>query len=292
MLGAEREGRGVKVIAGPASQLLACRIARDMGVAPSLVEFRRFPDGEAYTRILDDIEGSVAIVQSTQTDQDFVALLQLIDACGGAEQVNVVIPYMGYARQDKQFKRGEPVSIRAMARAIPADNVFTINIHDEGSMQHFGAKASNLNAAPLIGRHIASLGLSNPVLIAPDDGALYLAKSAANDLGIDFDYLEKTRHSGDAVTVHPRELDVRDRDVIIIDDIISTGGTVAEAAALLKQQGALDVYVAAVHAVLANNAILRLFSAGIRDIIATDTLDQGSGCVSVAPLVASALGSL
>lgn len=282
----------MKVIAGPASQLLACRIAREMGIAPSLVEFRRFPDGEAYTRILDDIEGSVAIIQNTLTDPDFVALLQLIDACSGAEKVNVVIPYMGYARQDRQFKSGEPVSIRAMARAISADSVFTINIHDEDSMQYFGTGATNLNAAPLLGQYIASLKLSDPVLIAPDDGALYLAKSAAGDLGIDFDYLEKTRHSGDTVTVHPRELDVGDRDVVIIDDIISTGGTVAEAAALLKQQGALDVYVAAVHAVLAGNAVLRLFSAGIRDIIATDTIDGGSGCVSIAPLVARALGSL
>ncbi len=115
----------LKIIGGPASQLLASRTARALGgTEPVLCEFNRFPDGgELYLRIAEEIENEkVTLIQSTPTDSDFVALLQLIDACeGGAAEINVVIPYMGYARQDKKFKSGEPVSARAIARCINAD---------------------------------------------------------------------------------------------------------------------------------------------------------------------------
>lgn len=280
----------MNIIGGPASQLLAGRVSDALKSALLICEFKRFPDGELYTRILDDIAGEkVTIIQSTVNDSDFISLLQLIDACGEAAEINVVIPYMGYARQDKQFKKGEPVSARAMARAIKADNVFTVNIHNESILEHFDAKAKNLDATPMIGRYIKNMKFKDPLIVAPDDGAIPLARNASKDLGIDYDFLEKTRLSGESVTIQPKNIAVKGRDVIIIDDIISTGGTMAETISLLEKQGAHEVFAACVHPVFSNNAIAKLFKAGVKGIIATDTIDKGVSVVSVAPVIAEAI---
>jgi ribose-phosphate pyrophosphokinase len=280
------------IIGGTASQLLAGRVAEVLKSNLLVSEFKRFPDGELYTRILDDFaDEKVTIIQSTVNDSDFISLLQLIDACTEAAQINVVIPYMGYARQDKQFKKGEPVSARAMARAIKADHVFTVNIHTESILDYFDAKARNLDATPMLGRYIKNMQFKDPLIIAPDDGAIALAQNASKDLGIDYDFLEKIRLSGEAVAIQPKNIAVKGRDVIIIDDIISTGGTMAETISLLKNQGAHKVFAACVHPVFSNNAIAKLFKAGVKGIIATDTIDRGVSVVSVAPVIAEAIGN-
>ncbi|VVB88505.1 Ribose-phosphate pyrophosphokinase [uncultured archaeon] len=280
----------MNIIGGYASQLLAGRVSDVLRFNLLVCEFRRFPDGELYTRILDDPgTESVTIIQSTVNDSDFVLLLQLIDACCDVAKVNVVIPYMGYARQDKQFKGGEPISARAIARCIKADNVYTINIHDPSILEYFDAKAVNLDATPVIGEYIKNMELKNPLIIAPDDGAIGLARNASKDLGLDYDFLEKTRLSGELVTIKPKNVAVNGRDVIIIDDIISTAGTMAETISLLRSQGAHEVYVACVHPVLSSNAVLKLFKAGVKGIIATDTIDRGASVVSVAPVIAEAI---
>ncbi|MBU4454148.1 MAG: ribose-phosphate diphosphokinase [Euryarchaeota archaeon] len=278
------------IIGGPASQLLAGRVSEILKDNLLVSEFRKFPDGELYTRIMDGTSGGdVTIIQSTVTDSDIVSLLQLIDACQDATRINVVIPYMGYARQDKQFKPGEPVSARAIARAIKADTVYTINIHDESILSHFEAKAVNLDATPVIGKYIKDLKLKDPLIISPDDGAIGLAQNASKDLGIDYDFLEKTRLSGETVSIKPKNLAVKGRDVIILDDIISTGGTMAQTITLLRSQGAHDVYTACVHPVLSNNAVLKLFKAGVKGIISTDTIDKGVSVVSAAPVIAKVI---
>ncbi|GFO97427.1 ribose-phosphate pyrophosphokinase [groundwater metagenome] len=278
------------IIGGPASQLLAGRVSELLKNNLLVSEFKKFPDGELYTRVIDKFTSdNVTIIQSTVTDSDFISLLQLIDACSDASRINVVIPYMGYARQDKQFKPGEPVSARAIAGAIKADTVYTINIHDESILSHFDAKAVNLDAAPVIGKYIKNMKLKDPLIISPDYGAIGLARNASKDLGIDYDFLEKTRLSGETVSIKPKKVAVKGRDVIILDDIISTGGTMAETIALLKSQGAHEVYTACVHPVLSNNAVLKLFKAGVKGIIATDTIDKGVSVVSVAPVIADAI---
>lgn len=280
----------MNIVGGPASQLLAGRVSGALKSNLLISEFKRFPDGELYTRILDEFAGdTVTIIQSTVNDSDFISLLQLIDACSGAARINVVIPYMGYARQDKQFKHGEPISSRAMARAIKADNVFTVNIHNDIILDYFDAKAVNLDATPMIGKYIKNMKFKDPLIVAPDDGAISLARNASENLGIDYDFLEKTRLSGEDVSIQPKNIAVKGRDVIIIDDIISTGGTMAETISLLKKQGAHEVFAACVHPVLSNNAILKLFKAGVKGIIATDTIDKGVSVVSVAPVIASVL---
>ncbi|MCL7410265.1 MAG: ribose-phosphate diphosphokinase [Methanosarcinaceae archaeon] len=282
----------MKIIGGPASQLLASRVARELGTNPTLCDFNRFPDGEVYTRIQDEQLEDVTIIQSTTTDSDLVYLLEMIDACEDASSINVVIPYMAYARQDKKFKIGEPISARAVARTINADRVFTVNIHEKSVLDHFSAPTSDLDATKLLGSHLKSLNLTDTLILAPDSSALPLAKSAAADLGMDCDYLEKTRHSGDMVTIKTKNLDVTGRDVVLIDDMIATGGTMAESIRLLRDQGAKDVYIACVHPVLTRNAVIRLFNAGVHDIFATDTIEKAQSCVSVAPLIADAVRNL
>jgi ribose-phosphate pyrophosphokinase len=280
----------LNLIGGPASQLLSGRVYDLLKCRLLISEIKKFPDGEQYIRIPASVTGEkVTIIQSTVTDSDFISLLLLIDACSEASRINVVIPYMGYARQDKRFREGEPISARAMAKAVKADNIYTINIHDESILDHFDGKAVNLDATPVIGRYIKNMNLEDPLVIAPDDGALDLALNASRDLGIDYDFLEKTRLSGEKVTIKPKNIPVKGRDVIIIDDIISTGGTMAETISLLKGQGAKEVYTACVHPVLSGSAVLRLFRAGVRGIIATDTIDKGVSAVSVAPVIAEVI---
>ena len=283
----------MKIVGGPASQLLASRTARALGTEPVLCEFNRFPDGELYLRIADEIKNeSVILIQSTPTDSDLVSLLQLIDACNEAKELNVVIPYMGYSRQDKRFKPGEPISARAVARCINADRVFTVNIHEKSVLGYFPCPAKNLDAAKLLGEYIAGFGLENPILVAPDEGAEGLVKKVSSGLGFDYDHLQKTRLSGDTVTIKTKNIDVTGRHVVLVDDMIATGGTMTESIKMLKDQGAVDVYLACVHPVLARNAVLRLFNAGVKDIIATDTLEKAESILSVAPLIADALKDL
>ena len=146
----------------------------------------------------------------------------------------------------------------------------------------------------MIGAHLASMktktdGLDSPVIIAPDKGAIDLVRSVAEYLGVDFDYIEKTRHSGDNVTIKTKELDVSGKDVVILDDIISTGGTIVKTSDLLRENGADRVFVACIHPVLARNAATRIFSAGVEGIMATDTLDRSVSGISVAQLIADAI---
>ncbi len=281
---------GMRVVAGPASQLLATRVASLLKCSVDLTDYKAFPDGEVYCRVTGNIGGEdIVIIQSTYQASDLIYLLELIDACDEAKSVTVVVPYFGYARQDKRFKPGEPLTARALAKCINADRVFTINIHDPSVLKYFPCPAIDLNAAPELGNYIDGMELKDTVMLAPDDGALTLVKSASEPRKLHYDYLEKTRLSGEEVRIAPKNLDVKGRDVVLMDDIISTGGTIAEAIKLLKAQGVRDVYVACVHPVFVHNAYLKLHDAGVKEIIATDTLEKAISKVSVAPVIADAI---
>ncbi len=279
----------MKVVGGPASQLLAARVAKTIGCELALVEFKEFPDSELYLRIDGELDGDTLIVQSTTTNDQIIYLLQLIDAVPDGF-LRVVIPYFGYARQDKRFKLGEPISARAIARTIEADEVFVVNIHDKRTLEHFQLRsetaAINLSAAQTIGRHLKQMDFVSPLLISPDEGATQLVHDVAQAMQSEFDVLVKKRVSPEEVQIQPKTVDVDQRDVIIVDDMISTGGTMAEAIQLLRGQGARQVHVACVHPVLSLNARLRLYRAGVDSILATDTIERAESCISVAPLIA------
>ncbi|HID20371.1 MAG TPA: ribose-phosphate diphosphokinase [Methanophagales archaeon] len=283
----------MKIIPGMSSQLLAARIARELGCSVSLCEFKKFPDGELYTRIVDDIKNEeVTIVQSIITDSDLICLLQLIDAVEGAHETTVVIPYLGYARQDKKFKPGEAISARAVARCLYLDTIkriYMINVHTNTILRYFNVDTKELDASQLISDYVAKKEITHPVIIGPDAGAKELAKVVAASHSFDYDVLEKQRISGEEVEITPRALSVEGKNVIIVDDIISTGGTIAEAASMLKVQGASDVHVACIHGLFVQNATLRMFKAGVKEIIATDTIESAFSAISIAKMVAEVL---
>jgi len=274
------------VVPGPSSQSLSCRVGREGNFEVVDMEYSRFPDGESYLRVCEEVENKdVAIVQSTRFDHEFVSLLQLIDACESAHRIIVVIPYMGYARQDRQFKAGEPISSRAIARSIEADEVVLINVHSELVMDYFVCDVTNLDASRLLGEYFSRMDLSDPLFVAPDEGAISLAEEAATILHTDYSYFRKKRISPEEV-ITSGDMDVKGRDVVLIDDIISTGGTMVEAIQKLRGGGARSVYVSCIHPVFVRNAILRLYRAGAEEIVFTDTIENSQYKVSVAPIIA------
>lgn len=279
------------VVPGPACPRLGPRVAQALGCPAARVVHRTFPDGESYLRVETPVAGKhMVAVQSTGSALDVVGLLQLADVGREAARLTLVIPYFGYARQDRSFNPGEPVSARAVAEALRADEVLIVNLHSPATLKFFKVPARSLDASPLIGEAVGRAGLKRPLLVAPDDGAENLVRGAASACGAECDVLAKRRISDTQVEIIPKKVPAAGRDVVIVDDMVTTGGTIAEAAKLLKRQGASSVSVACVHAVLTPGAREKLQAAEVREFIATDTLDRPEGRVSVAGLVAGALG--
>ncbi len=285
------------IIAGSASPKLSAQVASLLGAELVNAEFKRFPDGEIYVRAEAEVRRKpVAIIQSTcppQNDNLFELLL-LLDAVKvlGASRIVAVVPYLAYARQDKRFKPGEAISLRTVSKLISqsgAEEVITIDVHQEEALGNFSIPAFNQTSMPLLGRHLKSLNLRNPIIIGADQGSMKRATLVALELGAEHYFLEKRRISPENVIVYPKNLSVENRDVVMVDDIVSTGGTIISATKMLREQGARDVYVACAHPVLTGNAMERLKDAGIKQIIATDTIEKDVSVVSVAPLIAEML---
>ncbi len=289
------------IVAGSASPKLAERVAKQLKCKLTKSELRQFPDGELYVRIPADVKGEdVVIIQSTchSPNENYMELFLLLDAAKdlGAKKVTAVIPYIAYARQDKRFEEGEAVSLQTVAKLIESvgtNEVCVIDMHAhrvEKLSKIFNIPAQNLTAAPLLGKHIAqNYQLENPVVIGPDEEAQQWARAAGEALGADWDFMMKKRLGPEEVEIKPRKLGVRDRDVIVIDDIISTGGTMIEAIKILKKHGAQKVYAACTHSVLVGDALEKIRRAGAREVFSTDTIESEISKVSVAPLIADAL---
>ncbi len=279
----------MKVICTEKSQILGTSLARALKTSVVEVKYSRFPDGEHYL-ITGELDDETIIVGSVVDNDALVQLLLIIDACDCSKN-RLVLPYMGYARQDKRFRHGEPVSARAIAQAVSrgVSEIITVNIHEKEVLKYFGVPARNISLAHDIGSYIKTLHLDNPLILAPDEGALIFARQVASAGGWEFDHLEKNRISGVEVTMAPKQLCAASRSVVIVDDIISTGGTIATASGMLYQQGAKDVFAVCVHGVLTGGAYVRLMAAGIRDVICSDTIERGCSKISAADIIAAEL---
>ena len=286
------------VVIGPASKRLGSRLVDESDLEPVAVESRSFPDGESYIRIDGEVEGKRAVVvQSTSPPQDkhLIQLLLTVDALKdlGAEKVFAAVPYLAYARQDSRFKAGEAVSVNTVIKLIEAsgiDGFITFNVHKEESMKSFHVPALNLSAMPAIGEHAKKLDLRNLLVAAPDRGAECLAKQAAERLEAEHTCFEKhrDRETGKVETAYKR-LDLRGRDVLIVDDIISTGSTIANVARIVKGEGAGRIIVGCAHALLAGNAAEKMRSAGVDLILGTDSVESEMSRVTVAPTLLDGL---
>ncbi|MEM0215750.1 MAG: ribose-phosphate diphosphokinase [Archaeoglobaceae archaeon] len=265
----------------PSSPTLGKKIAEILNLRIANVQYKRFPDSELYVRAESD-EKSHLVVGSVCSNEDVVLLNLLFDALKG--EIIAIIPYMGYARQDREFLKGEAVSIRVLAKMLEerADRVLTVNIHSIKAKESF-KRLTDLDAMPLIGNHFKGRDI---VMVSPDKGSAERVKNAAKVANCEWDWLEKKRIDAQTVEITPKNLDVAGKQVVIVDDIISTGGTVVEATKKLYELGAKKVETACVHAVLAEFAPIKLFSAGIADITATDTIEKIYSRISVAELLA------
>ncbi len=279
----------MKVICTEQSQVLATQVARALKTTVVDVKYSRFPDGELYLQA-GEIDDEMVIIGSIVNSDSLVQLMLLVDACGRATN-RLVLPYMAYARQDKRFKSGEPVSSRVMARTLSQGvaDVTLVNIHEKEVLKSFTVPAQNLSLAKDIGSYITSLHLDNPLVLAPDEGAMIFVEQVASAGGWECDHLEKTRLSGVEVRMAPRQLSAKNRSVVIVDDIISTGGTIATASGMLYQQGAKDVFATCVHGVFTGGAYARLMATGIRDVICSDTIERSCSRISAAGRIADAL---
>ena len=281
------------IVSGSESQVLAARLAEATGRPLARVDYDRFPDGELRVSVPDAAVEDAVVVASTTTSDAHVQLLQLQDALAeaGASRVTTVVPYLGYARQDAAFEPGDPVSVRAVARALSTgtDRLLTVNPHEADVTEHFDVPAEAVDAAGRLAEPLPE-DLREPLFLAPDGDATDLAATVRDAYGRgELDAFEKVRHSSTEVDIRPRDTDVTGRDVVITDDIIATGSTMAGAIEALGDREAERVFVTCVHPVLARNAVLKLADAGVEAVYATDTIESALSEVSVAPAVADAL---
>jgi len=276
------------IVSGSASVSLSKTLADELGIKLGKVESRRFPDDECYVRVHDNLDGEeIVLVQTTYPDEKIIELFLLQDAVKeyNIEKLTTVIPYYGYARQDKKFNDGEPISAKTLAEHIQlsCDKIITVDIHEESILDWFKISAKNISGMPQLGVYLKNL--DPDIIIAPDKGAQDLARNVAEVIGCRWDYLEKTRIDGETVEMKAKNLTVSGKKVAIVDDIIATGGTMVKATEYLKSQGATEVYAACTHGLFTKNALPRLQNV-CDQVISTDTIENETSVVSVATEVA------
>ncbi len=279
------------LVKGPASEGLCEEIASLTGAEMVEVKTQVFPDGEIYLKLEEDIQGKdCTVVQTTYPNQHLLELYMIQDALkeNGADKIDIIVPYYSYARQDQLFEKGEPISARSIAKRIEvdADKFYSIDLHSEKIVDFFDIPADNLSAMPLLAEH--SNEKDPDLLISPDEGGVSRVKKAAEEIGIRWDYLEKTRIDGSTVEIKPKNIDAEGKSVVILDDIIATGGTMTEAAKQLKDAGAEEVHAGCTHGLFAEDALDRLDKV-CDSVFCTDTIEQERSEVSVAPLIAEVI---
>lgn len=293
-------GLNLKIVGGPSSESLAKKVSDVLRVPLAKTTSKRFPDGEFYFKFEEDIRGeSLLIIQSLYPPQDkhLIELFIILHTCRdlGANRIIVFIPYLAYSRQDIRYLTGECLSsavVSEILEALGTSVVYTVDIHNEEVLKKYKIPIYNLTASQDLAKYFAKKRLTRPFIVAPDDEkmAVQRAKIAADTIDAEYDYFTKKRdrHTGEIETFK-KSMDVKGRDVIIIDDIISTGKTAANAAYMLKKMGARRVFVGVTHALMMGDAVKILSDAGVEEVVGTDSVANEFAKVSVAPVLAKAL---
>ena len=285
------------VIAGSASKDLGKRIARRLKAPYVEAKTRVFPDGESKITFGRIPKNSVIlVVQSTYPPVD-TNLLQALSIISQARKVSskiyAVIPYMGYARQDRQFLSGEVGTMSIVARMLKsagAKKIVVVDIHSKIALNHFKIPKENVSAIPELAKYFKRMKLKDALVVSPDMGGALRAKRFASLINTDFIALKKSRNRKTGkVVIQSSKVDVRGKDLILVDDIISTGGSIVKAAQFLKKQKCKRVFVACTHGLFVEDAEKKIKNAGVSRIISTNTIPRNTSKVDISDVIADSI---
>lgn len=294
----------LKIFTGTAHRELAKEICQELGQTLGSATVDRFPDGEVNCKIDDDIRGAdVFLVQPTcpPVNENLMELLIMIDCClrASSDRITAVIPYFGYARKDRKDEGRVPISAKLCANMISAagaDRVLTIDLHAAQIQGFFDIPVDHLYAKPVLCDYFLELDLNNCVVVAPDVGSIRMARAFTASLQAGLAIVDKRRHSADNTTVENLIGEVEGCDVVIVDDMISTAGSITEAAKTARERGAKRVFLGATHGVLCGTATAKIEAAPVEEVVITNTIPLAEEkrhdkikTRSVAPLLARAI---
>lgn len=301
-------GKDIKIFTGNSNKKLAEAICKEMGIKLGDSEVGQFSDGEVFVSLYESVRGSdVFVVQSTcsPVNDNLMEMLIMIDALkrASAGRITAVIPYFGYARQDRKAKARDPISAKLVANLIVragADRVLTMDLHAAQIQGFFDVPVDNLLGNPIFARYYArkfAADHENMVVVSPDVGSVARARLFAQKLGMSLAIVDKRRQKANSSEVMNIIGDVKDKSVIMFDDMVDTGGSICGAAnALVEIGGAKEVYACASHGVLSGPAIERLEKSAIKEAVFLDTIPLRPDCkcdkiklLSVAPMFAEAI---
>lgn len=287
------------VIAGPASVDLARSISHNLNVKIIEPELKIFSDGESKLRIPSVNNKHCIIVQSLYPppDRHIIQLLMIIHKCkkDHASKITVIIPYMAYARQDKAFLDGEIISIAVLAQVIEnfgVDEVITVDIHKEVSLSYFSIKIKNISAIPILADYIKNnVTIEKSFIISPDAGGIERAEKFAQLLELPILCLKKKRDrkTGFVSIDENIGMKVDGMNAILIDDMISTGGSIVKACEVLKKQKIGNIIVFCTHAILVDNAFEKIINSGVKEIISTNSIPSICSKVDLSLILSDAL---
>jgi ribose-phosphate pyrophosphokinase len=270
----------IRLFSGTSNHELANRIAKGLGLTLGNVYISRFKSGEIYVRYEESFRNcDVFILQSFShpINENFVELLVMIDAAkrASARSINVVIPYYGYARQERKTAPREPISAKMVADVLTtagANRIVTIDLHADAIQGFFNIPVDHLTALDLLCDYLKSKHIENPIVVSPDAGRATTAEKLANSLDAPFAIMIKKRPAHNQSKITHVIGDVEGKTPIIIEDLIDTGTTIVNVVESLKERGARDVFVCATHPLFSSNAIVRLDHPGIKEVVITDTI--------------------
>lgn len=272
--------KGIKVLTGNANRKLARDICDKMGIDLLDCDVTTFSDGEINVEINETVRGcDVFIIQPTQSpvNDNLMEILILIDACkrASAGRINAVIPYYGYARQDRKTRAREPITAKLVANLLEkagADRVVTMDLHAGQIQGYFDIPVDHLSAIPVLAEYFKDKIDENSTVVSPDLGGVTRARNFANKLNLPIAIIEKRRPRPNVSEVMNVIGDIKGKTCILVDDIIDTAGTICQAAKTLKEMGAKEVYGCASHGVLSGPAIERLLDSELREFVITDSI--------------------
>ena len=287
----------LSVICGKASEDLGRKLARKIKANLVKSEVRIFPDGESKITLKGNISKRKSIVVQSiypPVDTNLIQALSLISkAKETSSEVIVVIPYMGYARQDREFLPGEIVTMKVLAKLFKgagASKLIAVDIHSLIGLKYFTIKSKNVSAVPDLAAYFKKLSLKNPLVVSPDQGGKERAKEFAKEMGIEFIALQKKRdRKTGKVQIKTKQADVIGRDLILVDDMISTGGSIVNATKFLKKEKCKQVFVACTHALLMNDAEKKIKKSGVTKIVSANTIPGKTSIVDVSNTIAKAI---